>query len=75
MPISQSRFQSVSPALRQLASQLRQTARDSENRPITEPEIAPTIERLVLQLVLNYRYLDEAIQETLDDLRFRETAA
>ena len=75
MNSSQTRAQTVSPALQQLACQLRKTARDSENQPITEAEIAPAIERLIQQLVLNYRYLDEAIQETLDDLRFRETVA
>jgi hypothetical protein len=44
---------------------------DSEQMPIQTEEIFTVVNQLMQRLVWSYPYLDEALQELLDELRFR----
>ena len=55
----------------QLIDYVRHHAVDSEQTPICSDEISIVTNRLIQQLIWNYPYLDQVLQEVLDDLRFR----
>ena len=57
-------------ALCQLAARIG-NAVDSENQPITDAEASQVMDILVQQRILSDKYLNQVIQENLDDLRFK----
>lgn len=44
---------------------------DSEQTPICSDEIPTIVNQLIQQLIWKYPYLDQVLQELLDELRFR----
>ena len=57
-----------------LFQHIQQTAIDSENRPIKPDEVATVSDRVIHALVWQHPHLNQVIQESLDDLRFKASA-
>ena len=55
-----------------LVDYIGQHAIDSERQPIQSEEIPTVIDLVIEQLVWKYPYLDQVLQETLDELRYRD---
>jgi hypothetical protein len=59
------------PEVHRLIQHIQHTAIDSENTPITSQEVAAVSNRVIHALVWQYPHLNQVIQESLDDLRFK----
>lgn len=56
--------------MKHLLIYIQETAIDSEHTPIAPDEVAIVANLTIQRLVLQYPFLDQTIQEILDDLRF-----
>ena len=54
-----------------LLTYIRESVTDSENRPITPPEVLAVANQLIRQRIWDDPGLKQRLQEVLDDLRFR----
>jgi hypothetical protein len=54
-----------------LLTYIRESATDSENTPITPPEISVVANHLIRQRIWDDPGLEQRLQEILDELRFR----
>ncbi len=58
-----------------LLTYIRESVVDSENKPITPPEVLSVANHLIRQRIWDDPCLQQRLQDILDDLRFRPNGA